>query len=121
MTPLIDIVFLLLIFFLVATRFAEEDREMDVELPSATEARALIVQPREIFVNIDSKGDIYVGGQRYDVPQLEQHLIDAKLNNPLTQSVIIRADKRTQLDVVVHVINACSKAGVGHSLTTSAE
>ena len=36
LTPLIDIVFLLLIFFLVATRFAEEDRERDVELPSAS-------------------------------------------------------------------------------------
>jgi biopolymer transport protein ExbD len=121
LTPLIDIVFLLLIFFLVATRFEKVDREMEVELPSATEARALIEQPREIFVNIDAQGDIYVGGQKYDVPRLEDHLLAAKLNNPLTQSVIVRADKRSQLEVVVHVINACNKAGVGHSLTTAGE
>ena len=38
MTPLIDVVFLLLIFFLVATRFEQEDRELDVVLPSASEA-----------------------------------------------------------------------------------
>lgn len=121
LTPLIDIVFLLLIFFLVATRFAEEDREMDVELPTASEAKPLIVQPKEIFVNIDQNGDIYVGGQEFDIPQLEEHLDDAARNNPANQSVILRADKRCQLEVVVQVINACNRVGVSHSLTTSAE
>lgn len=121
LTPLIDIVFLLLIFFLVATRFAEEDREMDVELPTASEAKPLIVQPKEIFVNIDQNGDIYVGGQEFDIPQLEEHLDDAARNNPANQSVILRADKRCQLEVVVQVINTCNRVGVSHSLTTSAE
>ena len=37
LTPLIDVVFLLLVFFLVATRFAEEDRQLDVKLPTASE------------------------------------------------------------------------------------
>ena len=40
LTPLIDVVFLLLVFFLVATRFAQEDRELDVLLPSASTAAA---------------------------------------------------------------------------------
>ena len=43
--PLINVVFLILIFFLVATRFAQEDRELDVELPSATEAKPMIASP----------------------------------------------------------------------------
>ena len=46
LTPLIDVVFLLLIFFLVATRFAQEDRELDVELPSASEAKPLVASQR---------------------------------------------------------------------------
>ena len=46
MTPLIDVVFQLLLFFLVATRFAAEDRELDVMLPAASEAKPLMAQPR---------------------------------------------------------------------------
>ena len=45
MTPLIDVLFMLLIFFLVATKFADEDFELDVVLPAATEAQPLTVQP----------------------------------------------------------------------------
>ena len=66
LTPLIDIVFLLLIFFLVATRFAEEDRELDVELPTASEAQPLTVKPKEVFVNVDQEGSYYVGGHMLD-------------------------------------------------------
>ena len=61
MTPLIDVVFLLLIFFLVATRFEQEDRELDVVLPSASEAQPMTVQPEELFVNIAEDGKIFVG------------------------------------------------------------
>ena len=121
LTPLIDIVFLLLIFFLVATRFADVDREMDVELPAASEARPLIMQPKELFINIDDAGKIFSGGQEYDLVGLEELLEEAKSNNPVNQSVILRADKRCELDVVVQVINVCNKTGVSHSLTTSAE
>ena len=121
LTPLIDIVFLLLIFFLVATRFADVDREMDVELPAASEARPLIVQPKEIFINIDKDGNIFSGGEQYDLIRLERMLQQAKSANPVNQSVIIRADKRSELDSVVQVINACNRAGVSHSLTTAGE
>ena len=62
LTPLIDVVFLLLIFFLVASRFAQEDREMDFPLPSASEAKPLIVQPRDLFVNIDKDGRVFIDG-----------------------------------------------------------
>ena len=121
LTPLIDIVFLLLIFFLVATRFSEENFEMDIPLPTASESRPLIVQPKEIFVNIDQQGKIFSGGQECDLVQLEEIFDRAKTNNPVNQSVIIRADKRCEFDGVVKVINLCQKVGVGHSVTTSLE
>ena len=121
LTPLIDIVFLLLIFFLVATRFSEENFDMDIELPSASEARPLIVQPKEIFINIDQQGKIFSGGEEYDLTRLEEMLQQAKSNNPVNQAVILRADKRSELDAVVQVINVCNKTGVSHSLSTSME
>ena len=80
--PLIDVVFLLLIFFLVATRFAEEEREMAIVLPSASEAKPLSAKPKEIFVNIDKDGRYVVQHKVVDLGQLEAVLVRASINNP---------------------------------------
>lgn len=120
MTSLIDVVFLLLIFFLVATRFAQEDRELDVVLPAASEARPLIAAPKEVFVNIDKEGAFFVDGRVLGPDEVEQVLRRASTNNPLNQSVIIRADKRVMFDYVVTVMNLCNKVGISdYKVTTS--
>ena len=112
LTPLIDIVFLLLIFFLVATKFAEEERELDVMLPDASEARPLTSKPREMFINIDQQGRYFVTGKILDEKQLAQVLKTAWVNNPGRQSVIIRADKRCRWQYVVAAMNACNQAKI---------
>jgi biopolymer transport protein ExbD len=120
LTPLIDVVFLLLVFFLVATRFAQEDRELDVVLPSASEARPLTEEPRELFVNIDRQGNYFVDGRTLTVDELEDVLNRAMINNPAHQSVVIRADKRVTFDHVVTVMNLCNRVGVrDYTVTTS--
>jgi len=111
-TPLIDIVFLLLIFFLVASRFAEEDRELEVKLPSASQAMPMTAQPREIFVNIDQHDRYHMGRQQCDEPELEQMLRDAVRNNPLNQTVRIRADRRSSWNAVARAIDVCHRAGI---------
>lgn len=122
LTPLIDVVFLLLIFFLVATRFAQEDRELDVMLPSASEARPLTVRPREMFINIDHRGHYFVDGSTLTGQEVENVLEQAAADNPTNQSVIVRADKRVSLDFVVFVLNACNKAGIlDYRLTTKGQ
>ena len=121
-TPLIDIVFLLLIFFLVATRFAEEDRELDVVLPSASEAQPLVIKPKELFVNVDKDGGYFVGGQHMDAAGVEVVLRRAVANNPANQSVIIRADKRCEFQAVVTVMNLCNKLKIfDYSLSTASD
>ena len=120
LTPLIDVVFLLLIFFLVATRFAEEERELDLPLPDATEAQPLTVEPQEIFVNIDQAGQYVVSGQQVSLDELEQILNRAAANNPVHQSVIIRADKRVPFDFVVQAINLCKKVGIRKYMANTA-
>jgi biopolymer transport protein ExbD len=119
LTPLIDVVFQLLLFFLVVTRFASEDRELDVMLPVASEARPLIVQPRELFVNIDHQGRFFVDGKIVSGDEVERMLRQAGADR---RSVIIRADRRVQLDSAVFVMNACNKAGIfDYKLTTAGE
>jgi biopolymer transport protein ExbD len=119
-TPLIDIVFLLLIFFLVATRFAEEDRELDVKLPTASEAQPLTASPKELWIGIDKDGTYFVDRQIMTIDEVEQALRAAVTNNPANQSVTIRADRRCGWDCVAQAINACIKTGVRDWKATTA-
>lgn len=112
LTPLIDVVFLLLAFFLVATRFAKEERELDVVLPQASEAMPLSAKPKEIFVNIDDDGSYLVQSKIVDVDQLREILKQASRMNPGTQSVIIRADEKCYWEFVVAVMNLCNEAQI---------
>ena len=74
MSSMTDIIFLLLIFFLVATRFAEEERELDVLLPDASEAQPLTSKPGELFINIDQEGRYYVTGKILTLDELHRTL-----------------------------------------------
>lgn len=111
-TPLIDVVFLLLIFFLVATRFAEEEREIDIELPTASEAMPLTAEPREMFININREGKFFIEGKFRNVEDVEQILRQAATNNPLTQTVVVRADKQADWQHVLTAIDLCKKVGI---------
>lgn len=121
LTPLIDVVFLLLIFFLVATRFAEEERELDVLLPEASEAQPLTARPREMFINIDERGRYFVSGKLLTLRDLQPILDAAYVNNPGRASVIIRADRRCKWEYVVGAMNACNKAKIRDYRVTTKE
>ena len=111
-TPLIDVVFLLLIFFLVSTRFAEEERSIEIELPAASQSLPLTSEPREMFINIDKQGQFFVDGKFQHPEQIEALLRQAVANNPLTQTVVIRADKSTDWQFVLTAFDLCKKVGI---------
>ncbi len=121
MTPMIDIVFQLLIFFLVATKLEESERELHVVLPSASEAKPITAKPKEVIVNIDKDGNYFADGRPQSAQELETLLNLANTNNPGKQSVIIRADKRCTWDYVVAVMNLCNKAKIMDYRVTTAE
>ncbi len=119
LTPLIDVVFLLLIFFLVTSEFEEEERRLDIVLPSATSAVPMTSKPREVVVDIDRDGNLYLSGQPTDLPELQRLLQIAVANNPTNQTVVIRADYETSFQPVVTVMDICNKTGVSdYSVTT---
>ncbi|MCA9134842.1 MAG: biopolymer transporter ExbD [Planctomycetales bacterium] len=121
MTPLIDVVFLLLIFFLVASRLSQEDRELDIPLPSAAHAMPMTAEPQELVVNIDDRGTIFVNHQTLTAEQFERLLRQTLVNRPLGQSVIIRADRRVPLQAPVNVMDICLKCGANYSLSIADE
>lgn len=111
MTPMIDVVFQLMIFFLVATKLDEAERELQVTLPQASEAKPITAQPNELYVNIDRNGRFHVDGRFLRIGQLERLLAQAAANNP-NQTVRIRADQDVTHKFVVAVHNACKKANL---------
>jgi biopolymer transport protein ExbD len=112
LTPMIDMVFNLLIFFMVVTHFAEEERDMPMELPSGSEAMPMTARPKETFINIDKDGGYFVRGRQLTEQELADVLRDAATNNPVNHTVVIRADKRAAWNFVATAMRLCNEAGI---------
>jgi biopolymer transport protein ExbD len=112
LTPMIDMVFNLLIFFMVVSHFAQQDQAMPVELPMGSEAMPLTARPKEIFINIDQEGRYYLASQRRDEAEVARFLRQAAIDNPLNQTVVIRADRRCPWDFVATAMRLCNEAGI---------
>jgi biopolymer transport protein ExbD len=121
LTPMIDVVFLLMIFFLVASKLDEADRFIDVVLPKASAAKPLTSRPREFLVNIDREGNYYVGARPIAISDLQTLLKQAAVDNPKRQTVIVRADENVAHKFVVAAMNACVEAGIEDYQVQSAE
>lgn len=121
MTPLIDIVFLLLIFFLVTSRFADDkqmeqmspvERELDISLPDSSEAVPLTSEQNTLFVTVTEEGRYFLQGQSLTGDQLEQKLEAAKTNNPAQTSVVVRGDENARNKHMVVVWDICKRLAI---------
>jgi biopolymer transport protein ExbD len=110
MMPLIDVVFLLLIFFLMASHFEQEERELKVVLPEVVEAQPLAMT-QELIVNITPEGKYVVAGQEYSEALLASLLEQARRKNP-HQPVLIRGDGRAAWKHGVRVMGLCNQAKI---------
>ena len=112
LTPMIDMVFNLLIFFMVIPNFATEDRDLPIPLPAGSEAMPLTAKPTEIFVSVDKDGRYFVRSQLLTEPELGKLLVDSAVNNPTQQAVRIRADERAPWKFVARAQYLCNQAGI---------
>ena len=119
--PLIDVVFLLLIFFLVTSRFEKQERELDLELPEASQSVPITETPSEIVVNLGVDGQLVIAGSIRGLDELEKILAQASANNPLTQTVLIRSDRRAPVGSFIGVINVCKELGLNYTEATEDE
>jgi biopolymer transport protein ExbD len=119
MMPLIDVVFLLLIFFLMASRFEQEERELKVMLPEVVEAQPLAMT-QELVVNITPEGEYVVANQRYSEGQLAALLEQARRKNP-QQTVLIRGDARSAWKHGVRVMGLCNRAKIDNYRVAAVE
>ncbi len=118
LTPVIDMVFLLLIFFLVATKFADIERDVRVKPPSSQHARPVTAIPEELVINIADNGSLLIAGRERSIDEVDQLLKAAKKANP-NQAVVIRGDKNTVLHHAVNVLDLCEKHHVERTYLTT--
>ena len=111
LTPVIDMVFLLLIFFLVATTFQQTEREMKIALPTASSAGPISAAMRELIVNVDASGQMFVSGRAIDAESLRAMIGEALASNP-QQKVTVRGDRDAPYSKIVIALDICKSAGI---------
>ena len=112
--PLIDMVFLLLIFFLVATTIAQEEREAAVQLPRASMAKPLTAPPKQVIINVLRDGTLKLGGRSYSWQELAEALAHVAKNEPHRQ-ILIRADEMSRFRYYAEVVAICKRVGISET------
>nr|WP_243448494.1 biopolymer transporter ExbD [Candidatus Thiosymbion oneisti] len=115
LTPMIDVVFLLLIFFMVSTTF-QEDTRIRVRLPEAQGEAVPAEMPRALEITIDSAGVFYVDERMVAdrKPATLQQAIAAVVGAERALPVIIRANAATPHQAVMTAMDAASRLGLLH-------
>jgi biopolymer transport protein ExbD len=114
LTPMIDVILTLLIFFMAATKLYDwNEQKLDVQLPEVGQAKPITEAPAEVELKISQDGTVAFDGEVIGLRQIEERLRRARDNYP-DQSVIIRGDGRVAYQRVAEVMSACEAAGVRH-------
>jgi biopolymer transport protein ExbD len=110
MVSMTDIVFLLLIFFMVSTTFVDFSRRLDIQLPQTTAAE-VAQKVQQYVIEMDTNGAVRLDGKPVSLQELPQQL-DRQGGQAVQRSVIIRADKRLPYGQVVTVLGLVRQARI---------
>ena len=108
MTPMLDVVFIMLIFFIVTASFVKE-AGIDVNRPEA--ATAVKKDRANILVAISDKGEIWINKRKVDVRAVQANIERLYAENP-QGTVVIQADRKSTTDVLIKVMDASRAAGI---------
>jgi biopolymer transport protein ExbD len=111
LTPMIDVLFLLIIFFMVATTFGDLERNMELQVPEVAEAGDSTVPAKPLVINVFADGRLDLDGQPVTVEELASRLTEVRrrLNQP---SVVIRGDAECAFQHIASALAACRSAGI---------
>ena len=120
LAPMIDVVFLLLCFFIASQIFSQWETEIGIQLPTAATGDIPDRLPGEVIINVLQDGTFVVNQRRLGDPALRALLARIVEVFP-GQPILIRADKRTQYEHVIHVLDLCRQSDIWNiSFATSA-
>ncbi len=111
MAPLIDIVFLTLVFFMVTSVYSTLESEVDITLPTADSAVLDDRAQGEIFINLREDGAIILNNREVELDEL-QEILDRVSEYFPGGSVIIRGDREANLGRAISILDSCRKADI---------
>ncbi len=120
LTPMFDVVFLLIIFFMVGTQSSDTEKDIAVSLPGAGSLNTMIAPPdrREIVVSVDGK--LSLDGTELPHEEVTNRLAQMRQQYPDLR-VVVRADRDARYQYVVTAFGAANRAGVLDVTTTTRE
>ena len=113
MTPMIDVTFLLIIFFLLSSHLAQQETQLELDLPSAASGRQAVDDERpRLSVNVSSDGSVMLGSTETEPQEMGRRLAieRERLGNDL--EVRIRADRSVPYSAVEPILLACAEAEI---------
>lgn len=111
LTPMIDVVFQLLVFFMVATTFLDPEKEIGIELPEALSGESSVADDQQLIINVFADGHIVLSGRDLPSDDLLPVLKAAARADP-DRPVTIRGDRLVHHERIVAVMDACGQAGL---------
>ena len=111
LTPMIDVVFLLIIFFMVGTQFAELERKITLQVPHVSDVQALAPAPEKRVINVHRDGHITLDRDDVSIDQLVATLSRAR-HEYAELGVLVRGDAEGAFQNVASVLAACRQAGI---------
>ena len=111
LTSMIDVVFLLIIFFMVGTKFTELERKISLQVPQVSDRGALTPAPEKKVVNVYRDGQVTLDRRPVSLDELTAELASAR-SQYAELGVLIRGDGAGEFQRVAEVLNACRQAGV---------
>ncbi|MGF1678435.1 MAG: ExbD/TolR family protein [Candidatus Methylacidiphilales bacterium] len=111
LAPFIDVILFLLVFFLLTWNISRYEAELSVSLPVAQQAENSTRMPGEILINVNREGHIIVNRKRLQLDELKDILSKVTADFP-DQAVILRADRATEYQNVIRVIDVCRAAKI---------
>ena len=113
LAPLIDIVFLTLVFFLTVSAYSTLESEIDITLPTASSAAPIERSQGEIYINLRDDGRIVLNNREMDIDELQEVLYRVAELFP-GGSVIIRGDTNATLGHAIAVLDCCRNADIAN-------
>ena len=111
LTSMLDVVMLLIIFFMIGTKFSEEERQADIQVPTAADVSTMTGTPDEIVINVTFDGQFVIKGTPQTTEALIALLRSAQAGFP-NQAVVIRGDGRCPYQLIMDVFSSCKEAGI---------
>jgi biopolymer transport protein ExbD len=117
LTPMIDVVFLLIIFFMAASKFAEVEADLELQLPEVATASPMTSAPKQRTISVEEDGAVELDGEGVSLPELTAKLTAAQSEYPQL-SVVIRGDAACAFQHVAAALAACKDAHIAELAIT---